>query len=96
MGGVCCSGFFGRLSLLRKKSEQNEHHRTGNRLRQEKQITRKRKLKMWKDGKFNFTKLSKLSKVFWKQKRGSISYSAGNLFKFCCRASTEYQEAVSD
>ena len=26
----------------------------------------------------------------------SVGTSAGNLFKFCCRASTEYQVAVSD
>ena len=26
----------------------------------------------------------------------SLVTSAGNLFKFCCRASTEYQVAVSD
>ena len=25
-----------------------------------------------------------------------VKTSAGNLFKFCCRASTEYQVAVSD
>ena len=30
------------------------------------------------------------------QDRICVKISAGNLFKFCCRASTEYQVAVSD